>query len=296
MDDSDSRHERRRQRWEERMERRRERWESRWAGGRRHSGSGGLVIGVILAGIGVLLLLQNLGILYIDDLWRYWPVILIAVGMTKVVTSFAFGGRVWGAVVAFVGVVFLLDNLNIIRGNVWNYLWPAVLIAVGVGMLVRSIDRGNRWDWWNPPPPVNAGGATPGPGSGMGPLGTVSAGSSISGGSLQNTLSEYAFFGGIRRRIDSQDFEGGDVLAIFGGIRVDMDRAGTKKDEIRIEANALFGGVDFRVPDTWAVTVRGVGIFGGYEDKTVEPRPTEGKSPHLIITGVAVFGGVTVKN
>jgi hypothetical protein len=165
-----------------------------------------------------------------------------------------------------------------------------MLITNGVGMLARSMDRGSRWDWWNPAPPTDASGKPAGGGS------TVSAGSSISGGSLQNTLSEWAFFGGIRRRIDSQEFEGGEALAIFGGIRLDMDRAGTKKEEIRIEANAMFGGIDIRVPETWAVTVRGTGVFGGYEDKTIEPRPTDPKPPHLIITGVALFGGVTVKN
>jgi hypothetical protein len=58
----------------------------------------------------------------------------------------------------------------------------------------------------------------------------------------------------------------------------------------------MFGGIDIRVPETWAVTVRGTGVFGGYEDKTIEPRPTDPKPPHLIITGVALFGGVTVKN
>ena len=283
------RYEERRRRWEEKMERRRERWESRWAGGRHRSGSGGLIIGVILAGIGVLLLLQNLGVLPIDDLWRYWPVILIAVGMSRIATACGTGGRVWGAAVALVGVVFLLDNLGYIRGNVWNYLWPVVLIVIGVGMLVRSMDRGNRWDWWNPSPPTDSGGS-----AGGGTAGAVA--SSVSGGSLQNTLSEWAFFGGLRRRIDSQDFEGGEAMAIFGGIRLDLDRAGTKKEEIRIEANAMFGGIDIRVPDTWAVTVRGTGIFGGYEDKTIEPRPSDGKPPHLIITGVALFGGVTVKN
>ncbi|HML18042.1 MAG TPA: DUF5668 domain-containing protein [Bryobacteraceae bacterium] len=292
MADLDSRYEERRRRWEEKMERRRERWERRWSeGGRHHSGSGGLIIGVILAGIGIILLLQNLGILYVDDLWKYWPVILIVVGMSRVATACATGGRIWGAALAVVGAIFLLDNFDIIHGNVWNYLWPVVLIAIGVGMLVRGIDRGSRWDWWNPPPPTDSTGA-----GGKAGGGSAAAGSSSSGGSLQNTLNEWAFFGGVRRRIDAQDFEGGDVLAIFGGIRIDMERAGTKKEEVRIEANAMFGGIDFRVPDTWAVTVRGTGIFGGYEDKTIEPRPSEGKPPHLIISGVAMFGGVTVKN
>lgn len=282
-----------RRRFEAQMERRRQRWEERWARRQHHSGSGGVVIGVVLAAIGVLLLLQNLGILFIDDLWMYWPVILIVLGASRLATAFTYGSRLWGAIVAFAGVIFLLDNLGLIRGNAWNYIWPILLITVGVGLLARGLDRGGRFDWWNPMSPSGNPDAAGNAGA-AGPPGSV--GSSVSGRSFRNALSEWAFFSGIRRRVESQEFEGGDLLAMFGGIRVDMDRAGTKKDEIRIEANAVFGGIDIRLPDTWTVTVHGTGIFGGYEDKTVDPRNTEGKPPHVIITGIALFGGVTVKN
>ena len=106
-----------------------------------------------------------------------------------------------------------------------------------------------------------------------------------------------SFFGGSRRRFDTQNFEGGEALAIFGGINVDLTKAGMQKDEVRIEANALFGGIDIRVPENWQVIVRGAGIFGGYEDKTWHSaaNTTEEKKPRLIVSGFAVFGGVVVK-
>jgi hypothetical protein len=110
-----------------------------------------------------------------------------------------------------------------------------------------------------------------------------------------NTLATWAVFGGSRRRVESQNFEGGEALAIFGGINLDLTKAGMQKDEVRLEANALFGGIDIRVPETWQVVVRGAGIFGGYEDKTWRAGPTDEKKPRLIISGFAVFGGVVVK-
>jgi len=59
----------------------------------------------------------------------------------------------------------------------------------------------------------------------------------------------------------------------------------------------LFGGIEMRVPETWNVTVRGAGIFGGYEDETMDSRvATDVKQPHLIINGFAIFGGVHVKS
>jgi predicted membrane protein len=112
-----------------------------------------------------------------------------------------------------------------------------------------------------------------------------------------NHLSEWAVFGGTRRRVDSQDFQGGEAFALFGGVEIDLRKAGSTRDEIFVEANALFGGIEIRVPETWNVTVRGSGIFGGYEDETMDSRvTTESKQPHLILNGFAVFGGVHIKN
>src|ERR1700733_13064188 len=53
-----------------------------WRQNRDH-GHGGVIGGIVLAGIGVVLLLQNLGIPFFQDLERYWPVILILVGVAQ---------------------------------------------------------------------------------------------------------------------------------------------------------------------------------------------------------------------
>jgi predicted membrane protein len=267
-DEINARLEERMQRRRDKMNRRMERMERRM--NRPHSPFGGLLLGTILAGVGVLLLLDNLGIRIFDQIWEWWPCILIAVGAARVVTAVSWGGRVWGSVVLFIGGVFLLDNLGYIHGNVWNFFWPVILIAVGLGMLARGFERGGMFS-----PTTSAGGL-----------------SSTAGDS--NTLATWAVFGGSRRRFDTQNFEGGEALAIFGGINIDLTKAGMQKDEVRIEANALFGGIEIRVPETWQVVVRGAGIFGGYEDKTWRAGPEERK-PRLIVSGFAVFGGVVVK-
>ena len=260
----------------------------RWQRGMRMRGSG-LVGGIILAGIGVLLLLQNLGIPMFDDLERFWPVILIIVGITHAARSWGMGGRVWGGLVFGVGVIFLLSNFNVIHGDLWRFVWPGVLILVGLGMLAKNLDR-------------NAG-VGQGP-SGVGAAGTRMTdqlrermmGTSATAGSLDH-LNEWAFFSGVRRRIDSQNFQGGDAFAMFGGVEIDMRKAASTQPQILIEANAMFGGVELRVPENWNVTVRGSGIFGGYEDKTMDARvAVDATQPHLIVNGFAIFGGVTIQN
>lgn len=258
----------------------------------RHRGHGGLVGGIILAGIGVLLLLQNLGIPYFEDLERYWPVILIVVGAVQAFRSLGMGGKVWGGAVFAVGVVFLANNFGVIHGDIWRFLWPGVLIMVGLGMLARAIDRQSYGG--------NNSGASAAQAKKFGEdlkdriVSDIHA--RIPVGSVDH-ISEWAIFGGTRRRVDSQDFQGGEAYAMFGGVEIDLRKAASTREEILIEANAIFGGVEIRVPETWNVTVRGSGVFGGYEDETLDSRVApDAKQPHLIVNGFAVFGGVNIKN
>ena len=265
----------------------RERW-------RRHRfhGHGGLVGGVVLAGIGVLLLLQNLNIPGFDDLEKYWPVILIVVGIAQAARSMGMGGRVWGGAISLVGVVFLLQNFGIIRHDIWRFLWPGVLIMVGLAMLARAIDRQS----YSGTGAAAAAGSAKKMGDNIRDRISSDWSRSQSATSVDH-MNEWAVFGGSRRRIDSQDFQGGEAFAMFGGIEIDLRKAASTRDEILIEVNAVFGGVDIRVPETWNITVRGAGIFGGYEDKTMDSRVASAtKQPHLIVNGFAVFGGVTIQN
>ncbi len=262
-------------------------WESRIArrgqGGR---GEGRMVMGLVVVGLGVLFLLENLGVVYVRNVWEFWPIILIVLGLARLSTCASAAGRVSALVLLCVGGIFMANNLGYLPWDLWRFFWPVILILWGFGMLMRSFDRGSgggmnwgpNWDpsrWKSPLA------------EGFGPLRD----------SGPNTVHQWAFFGGSRRRVESQNFEGGDALAIFGGIRVDLRQAASTKDEIILEANALFGGVDIRVPESWGVIMRGMGVFGGFEDGTrARNSGLPAGKPTLVVTGMAVFGGVTVKN
>jgi len=257
----------------------------------RYRAHGGLVGGVILAGIGVALLLQNLGIPYFEDLERYWPVILIVVGIAHGARSGTMGGRIWGGAVFLVGVIFLLNNLGIIHGDMWRFVWPGILIIIGLGMLARSIDRHTSGGY------TSGASATEAKKMAEDIKNRIISDVHARASSSPDHLNEWAIFGGSRRRIDSQNFQGGEAFAMFGGIELDMRKAATTREELVIEVNAIFGGVEVRVPENWNIIVRGSGIFGGYEDKTMDTRSApDAKQPRLIVNGFAVFGGVTIQN
>jgi predicted membrane protein len=277
----------------------------------RHRGPGrlgGAIFGLWIVLIGVLFLLQNLGIFYIGQIWQFWPLILIGMGLSHVIGSYSPGGKIWGGFLAGLGVIFLLSNMRMLPPHIWNYIWPLGLVFWGVRMLLggprfdRWEGRGRRfrsresrsrefqWDRFN---------------RDRDPWAATGAGSDTHAGgfhattsNVANRINEYAILGGVKRRIDSQEFEGGDCTAVMGGIELDLSRAATKLDEVVIEANALMGGVDLRVPPDWEVVVQGMGIMGGYDDATRPPvnMGIGAKRPRLIVTGQALWGGVKVKN
>ena len=124
--------------------------------------------------------------------------------------------------------------------------------------------------------------------------------------SSEPRLNDVNVFWGGRRRIISKNFMGGEIVAIFGGFEIDLTQADFPGDQVVIEVVTIFGGGEIRVPPTWDVLVDSVGIFGGTGDRTSHPLPqnqgaagsTGPAAPHkrLIVKGVSIFGGLTLKN
>ena len=40
-----------------------------------------------------------------------------------------------------VGILFLLDNLGITRGNFWAYIWPVVFILIGISIITKRTGK-----------------------------------------------------------------------------------------------------------------------------------------------------------
>jgi predicted membrane protein len=264
-------------RFQERLARKQERWarrQERLARRRqRHisrSPAHGIVVSLVVIALGVLFLLDNMGILSFHDVARYWPVILIALGVVRLVDSHGTASVVFGALLAGAGSLLLLDNLGIFYFD-WRLFWPVVLIGVGVLMLLRTHHRQQEWHEWQQHPDTS--GAPPAPG----------------------TINLWAMFSGGERRIDAKDFRGGSIGAMFGGFEVDLRGATMAEAQATIDISAMFGGVEIQIPETWVAEVKGSALFGGFVDETVPP-PAGQPAPRLIVTGYAMFGGITVSN
>lgn len=231
----------------------------------RARGRSGMITGGILVLVGIAFLLDHLGIIYIGNPFRFWPMLIVLVGLL----NFFSHRRAWGALLMFAGVILQLNELGKIHFG-WAQFWPTALIALGIFVIWSSFEGRKR-----------------------------SVTSATTDADPRTTLNEAVVFGGLERRMTSQDFQGGDVTAIFGGVELDMTEANMQAKEATLAITAIFGGVEIRVPPNWQVAFRGAPIFGGIEDKTRTARvedPANSNLKVLVITGAVIFGGLEIKN
>jgi hypothetical protein len=218
-----------------------------------------VVFGLFLLVLGTLFLLDRMGTINFDDYGRFWPVFVIAFGLAKL---FQPEGRGFGLVLLVFGSWALLDAFDIVHFD-WEYVWPAALILIGLSLVWRGV--------------------------------RVGLGRGLDSGKDPGTrMSAFAMLGGVDRKYTTQEFRGGDATAVMGGCELDFRQASPAKEGAVIDTFALWGGIDIQVPEDWTVVVQGIPILGGFSDarKSVQANPAK----RLVIKGVAIMGGVEVKN
>ncbi len=106
-------------------------------------------------------------------------------------------------------------------------------------------------------------------------------------------LHRVAFHGGIDDRVDGP-LEGGHLLALTGGIRLDLSGAQAAGDEVFLRATAVMGGIDIHVPDHWRVEMQASAALGGVANHTDPSGAPGADAPVLRVEALAVMGGVRV--
>jgi hypothetical protein len=221
-----------------------------------------LVPAIVLIGIGLMFLLNNLHIVNAKEILRYWPAVIIAVGIVKLVDAPDTGARASGGIIVGAGCIFMARSLGYLDVGIGD-LWPLILIALGLMML---FDRTSLLQ------------------------ARIKMGSGA-------TLRESALFSGGKRFITDQNFTSAKYDAVFGGFELDLRKAEIVGESAVLEMNAVFGGIEAKIPESWEVVLKGAGVFGAFQDSTQHPDPRIYPNPKkLIVKGGAVFGGVEIKN
>lgn len=223
-----------------------------------------LLLGVAIVLVGLIFLAKNFG--WIDyEIRRYifrWEVVLIVLGFIFVAGR---TNRTTGIILLFIGGALYLRDILGYHFTFWEVFWPSLLILAGLLIIFRhrldpSPDRRLLSD--------------------------------------ENIIDEIAVFGGGDRVVTSQQFQGGKVTTIFGGLNYNMVKSKLAPGENVIDVFCLFGGMKLIVPEGWTVKIRVISIFGGFSDKHryKVPETNLDQGSQLIIRGTAIFGGGEIKS
>lgn len=228
-----------------------------------HKNQGRIFWGLLLVVLGFLFLFDQMGKLDFGDLvGRYWPVIFILIGVS-ILLSNNFKNAGSGVFFILFGAFFLLLRLHLFDRALWHYLWPVAIIAVGLWVLLRPA--------WQP--------------RGAGPAGAVAA----------DTLDIKQVFSGSSRKVESQDFRGGQVEVVFGSAEVDLRSARLAGGQAVLSLSAVFGSIEVFVPRDWEIVLEGSPVLGSIESRK-GAAPETVKTGRLKVQGSAVFGSIEIKD
>lgn len=215
-----------------------------------------IITGILIVLVGVGALLDSLELInFWDQARTWWPLAVVAAGVLVFISDRR--QYVTALMLILVGAILQLNAVDSLNVNVWSLVWPVAIIAVGLSVL---INRSNR------PKLVK--------------------------GNDFDALS--AFMSGTETINASENYQGGRLSSMFGGIVLDLRDAKIKK-EATIEVFALCGGIEIKIPRDWRVEHRVTPILGGVESNKHSDK-LSADSPTLYIVGTVALGGVEIKS
>lgn len=160
----------------------------------------------------------------------------------------------WSIILIGAGVALQFRELGLLEFSVWHLVWPAILVGIGISIMRNG-------------------------------------GKTAVAPDKDSTLS--AVLSGVSTKSDSKNYQGGKVIAVMGGVELDLRNATIKK-EATIEVFTLLGGAEIRVPENWIVRSSAMAILGGIENKTLSNDKKD--APILNVIGTVSLGGVEIRH
>lgn len=229
----------------------------------------------------------------------------------------------FGIILIVIGVIMILEKLNLIPDSVADLLisWQMLLVGIGVLALIGGNRTGGtimiviggffmvpelitvpheiRKLYW-PMILVAIGVAlllrqrdnTLKPKGEVGPVPDRPADNG------HNSFDDFVIFGGREIFINSQSLTGGKATSIFGGMEFDLRKANMAPGGAVIDCVSVFGGCGFKIPMDWNVRNEVTTLFGAFTDKRGDTFNERYYDPAktIVIKGVSIFGGIEVKH
>lgn len=205
------------------------------------------------------------------NLWHFtiffpgwWTMFIIIPSLMSITQNGPSTGSLIGLII---GVLLLLSRQGIISGDfIGKLIFPAILVVIGISIILNNFSRSRipQSDY-----------------------------TSASMNSNNEGLNYYtATFSSRSDNCDNQVFEGANVNAIFGSVSLHLENAIINED-IVINCNSTFGGIELFLPGYVNVRVSSTPIFGGVTNRRRGMANTD--APTVYINATSMFGGVEIR-
>jgi len=239
--------------------------------------NGNFALGVLILVIGSLLLLKQLGVFI--PYWIFsWPMILIAIGIfSGYKNRFQNTGSV---VLILIGGFFLLKDMMFLPYHMGPLLFPIGLILLGLYIIVKkNRNKSFNLEGWEK-------GFDKSTAEGVGVLGQDSS----------SYIKVDAFLTGIKRKVMTKEFKGGEITTVFGGSDIDLMHADIQGQAV-LKVSVAFGGLKLIVPPHWDVQIGVSNLAAGIDDKRYTQQGiVQNADKRLVLTGSVIFGGIEISS
>ena len=219
--------------------------------------------GLFLIIIGIIWILLKLNLIpnFWTDILVSWQMLIIGIGIFSIIG----GNNTAGTILIVIGGFFLMPEMFHIPFYMRRVAWPILIIAIGLSLIITHRRR------------TEISVADPGK-------------------SETDRFDDFVIFGGREILVNSKNFLGGRITAMFGGAEYDLRQVDLSDDGAVIDCVAIFGGCGFKVPPDWTVINEVNTVFGAFSDKRgMSVNIITDPSKKLIVKGFSAFGGVEVK-
>lgn len=217
--------------------------------------------GLVLIALGVIIGLNSLGLtsieLFFDGWWTLFIIIPCFIGL---ITDKEKTGSIIGLII---GILLLFGCQDIISFETfWKLLIPMLLVILGLSMVFKDVFNSK-----------------------------INKKISELNKNSKSEKNISAYFSGQKLVYSKEEFDGINMEAVFGGIKLDLREAIIKKDVV-INGRAIFGGIDILVPENVNVVVSSSAMFGGVDNKR---ELKQDNKITIYVNGSSLFGGIDIK-
>lgn len=201
----------------------------------------------------------------------FWPVIIIALGI-KLLFNSEPKHKIQGSMIITLGILFQINELEIIDLNFWSILWPVLLIFAGISLITNVQKRRYK----------------------------LHKDHLFNDSCKKEEITEDDFvnvecvLSSVKKNLMTNEFKGGEITGVMGSVEIDMRRSTLSETGGILSLSTVMGNIELFLPQDWNIFVKTEVVLGNVENTTINKFDID--QPYIEIRASAVMGNIEIRN